>query len=64
MARSYTDTLKDISEVMNRTSCSEDDAIAALLDTGSVIEAIDQVRAEQRQAAFERTGQVNAINFE
>ena len=49
MARTYPDTLEDIKDVMAATGCSEDDAIGALLDTGSVDEAVALIRADAAQ---------------
>ena len=43
MMANYVETLAWVAEVMAATGCSEDDAILALLDTGSIKEAIAQV---------------------
>lgn len=53
MARTYADTLDDIKDIMAFTGCSEDDAIGALLDTGSVDEAIIQLRASTQYTSDE-----------
>ena len=50
MNRTYVDTIEDIKNVMAFTGCAEDDAILALLDTGSIEEAIALIRAQDRAA--------------
>lgn len=47
MNRTYADTIEDIKAVMSFTGCSEDEAILALLDTGSIDEAIAQIRDDK-----------------
>lgn len=47
MRRTYADTIEDIKDVMAFTGCSEDEAILALLDTGSIDDAIAQIRDEK-----------------
>lgn len=47
MTRTYADTVEDIKDVMAATGCSEEEAIAALLDHGSVDEAIAAIRRER-----------------
>lgn len=47
MNRTYADTIEDIKNVMAFTGCTEDDAILALLDTGSIEEAIAQILAKE-----------------
>ena len=47
MTRTYLDTLEDIKDVMAATGCTEEEAIAALLDHGSIDEAIAALRGEQ-----------------
>lgn len=46
MSRTYADTIEDIKDVMAFTGCTENEAILALLDTGSIDEAIAQIRAQ------------------
>lgn len=45
MSRTHLDTLEDIKDVMAATGCSEEDAIAALLDHGSIEDAIASLRS-------------------
>lgn len=47
MTRSCLDTIEDIKDVMAATGCSEAEAIAALLDHGSVDDATAAVRSDQ-----------------
>ena len=42
----YIETLQWIAAVIAATGCSEDDAILALLDTGSIEDAIEYVRKQ------------------
>lgn len=48
MTRTYADTIEEIKAVMASTGCSENEAILALLDTGSIDDAIALIRAQSR----------------
>lgn len=67
MARTYADTLEDIKDVMAFTGCSEDAAIGALLDTGSIDDAIAQIRDEERSKVlgeYNRAEELRALAAE